>query len=204
MSPIPPTDADAQLSLAGFDPPRASDRLFFAVLPDRPTAVRVQALATGWRQACGLHGRIRPTDHLHVTLHHLGDYAGLPTDKVNRAKAAAAAVHVEPFDMRLDTVGSFAGRRRDLPFVLRGPAEDAGIGGLYRALGQCLAQAGLRSTEHAFVPHITLLYDHQQVPGQAVEPVCWPVGEFVLIHSLLGKTQYRLLGRWALSRHEIR
>jgi len=34
---------------------------------------------------------------------------------------------------------------------------------------------------------------------QPVEPFEWTVREFVLIHSLLGRTEYRVLGRWPLA-----
>jgi 2'-5' RNA ligase len=52
--------------------------------------------------------------------------------------------------------------------------------------------------ERKFTPHVTLLYDDRMVPEQAVEPISWRVREFVLTHSLLGKTQHVELGRWPL------
>jgi 2'-5' RNA ligase len=60
--------------------------------------------------------------------------------------------------------------------------------------------AGLGRRERAFVPHVTLLYDARNVTVQPVDPLGWTVREFVLVHSLLGQTRYRVLGRWTLGR----
>jgi 2'-5' RNA ligase len=49
-----------------------------------------------------------------------------------------------------------------------------------------------------FTPHLTLLYDNRYVEGRDVEPIAWSVREFVLIHSVLGKTRHIHLGRWPL------
>ena len=195
--PMPPPAA--QLSLAGIDAPRVSDRLFFGVLPDAAALERIAGLAQALRDAWGLQGRPRSREHFHVTLHHLGDFAGVPPDVVARARAAAAGVAVPAFQARFDRVGSFAGRAGKLPFVLLGEEGPTGLHRMHAALAERLAISGWRGVpERTFVPHVTLLYDAQAVPVQPVEPVSWPVREFVLIHSLLGRAEYRLLGRWVL------
>ncbi|HEV2539730.1 MAG TPA: RNA 2',3'-cyclic phosphodiesterase [Frateuria sp.] len=188
-----------QSSLAGFAAPHPTDRLFFAVMPPPSVATRLAALAQELRGRLALHGRPRPTAHLHVTLHHLGDFAGLPQQRVEAARAAAAAVAMAAFQARFDRVGSFAGRSGKHPFVLLGADDAAGLRGLHSALGERLAAAGLGRRERAFVPHVTLLYDARTVPTQPVEPLEWTAGEFLLIHSLLGRTEYRVLGRWPLA-----
>ena len=187
-----------QSSLGGFAAPHPTDRLFFAVMPPPAMAERVASLAGELRGQLRLRGRPRPTAHLHVTLHHLGDFAGLPQQRVDEACAAGASVELPPFEARFDRVGSFRGRAGKHPFVLLGAAAATGLAGLYGSLGARLAAAGLARREPAFVPHVTLLYDAVTVAPQPIEPFGWTVHEFVLIHSLLGRTEYRVLGRWPL------
>ncbi|UGB37094.1 RNA 2',3'-cyclic phosphodiesterase [Frateuria soli] len=187
-----------QSSLGGFAAPHPTDRLFFAVVPPPEVAERVAALAGQLRGGLGLRGRPRPTGHLHVTLHHLGDFAGLPQRRVDEARAAATAVALPSFEARFDRVGSFRGRAGKHPFVLLGAEGSTGLAALYEALATQLVAAGLVRRERAFVPHLTLLYDACTVAPQPVEPLRWTVREFLLIHSLLGRTEYRVLGRWPL------
>jgi 2'-5' RNA ligase len=189
-----------QTSLGGFAAAHPTDRLFFAAMPPPERATQIAALAGGLRESLGLKGRPRPTTHLHVTLHHLGDFAGLPQQRVDEARAAADGVVLDAFEARFDHVGSFAGRPGKHPFVLLGADGAPGLGALHAALGARLAAAGLGRRERAFVPHVTLLYDARNVAARAVDPLGWTVREFVLVHSLLGRTEYRVLGRWALGR----
>ena len=197
--PISSDNHPAQASLAGFAAAQPSDRLFFAVMPPAPLARHIATLAQGARESLDLRGKPRPTDHLHVTLHHLGDFAGVPRQLADAAQAAAARVAVASFEARFDRVGSFPGRSGRHPFVLLGAAGAPGLAGLHSALGAQLAAAGLVRRERAFVPHLTLLYDARSVAPQPIEPLGWTVREFLFIHSLLGRTEYRVLGRWALA-----
>jgi RNA 2',3'-cyclic 3'-phosphodiesterase len=189
-----------QTSLGGLAAPHPTDRLFFAAMPPPDVAAQIAALAGSLRERLRLKGRPRPTAHLHVTLHHLGDFAGLPQQRVEDARAAAAGVAPGAFEARFDRVGSFAGRPGKHPFVLLGAGDATGLATLHAGLGARLAAAGLGRRERAFVPHVTLLYDAGNVAVQPVDPLGWPVREFVLVHSLLGRTEYRVLGRWALDR----
>lgn len=191
-------DTMHQSSLGGFAAPHPTDRLFFAVMPPPDIADRMASLAGQLSGDLGLHGRPRPTSHLHVTLHHLGDFAGLPQQRVDEACAAAAGVAVPSFEARFERVDSFRGRPGKHPFVLLGAEGIVGLAGLYESLGARLATAGLARRERAFVPHITLLYDARTVAPRPIEPLGWTVREFLLIHSLLGRTEYRVLGRWPL------
>jgi len=195
---MPPADSH-QASLAGFDAPRATDRLFFAVMPPPAVAERSAKLAEHVRAQFGLSGRPRPTGHLHVTLHHLGDFAGLPAQRIAAASAAAAELRVAAFAARFERVGSFAGRAARSPCVLLGDPAAAGWTHLHGELGKRLAAAGVLRPERAFVPHVTLLYDARAIATQPVDPIDWPVRELLLIHSLLGRTEYRVLGRWPLA-----
>ncbi|MEF7615901.1 2'-5' RNA ligase family protein [Aquincola sp. MAHUQ-54] len=191
-----------QLPLEGFEPPPPlTDGLFFAVLPDAATAERIAALAHRLRGELGLRGKPLAATRLHATLHHLGNHAGLPPGLAELACRAGDAVVAAPFEAGFDHAESFLGRPRNRPFVLRGGDEAlAPLGALQRQLGAAMRRAGLGHwvTPH-FTPHVTLLYDGRFVTHQAVAPVQWTVREFVLVHSLLGRSTHLHLARWPLA-----
>ncbi len=188
-----------QLFFPGFD--RApEDRLFFAVFPDAPAVERVRGIAESLRGKFELRGRALAPKRFHVTLHHVGDYAGLPDDVVARAREAASALSQTSFDVMFDRAGSFMGRRRDLPLVLRGGNSVIPLMAFQHALGEAMKRVKLgRWVASGYTPHVTLLYDARYVAAQSVEPVAWTVREFVLVHSLLGRTRHIALARWPLS-----
>lgn len=186
-----------QASLEGFPEPDPTDRLFFAIVPPTSVAQRICALGQELRGHFSLRGRLRPTTHLHVTLYHLGDFAGLPPSVVEGARAAADGVAMAPVHARFDRAGSFSGRAGKHPFVLLGE-DGTGVAEVHARLGARLSAVGLVRRERAFVPHVTLLYDARAIAPLPVEPLAWPADDFVLIHSLLGRTEYRELGRWPL------
>lgn len=194
-----------QIALEGFEvTPRLTDRLFFALYPDAQTARGIGQLARQEIAAHGLRGPALLDDRFHITLHHLGDHAGLPPSLLRDAHHAAGQVSATAFDLRLDHAASFAGRSsrpgRKHPFVLLG--QDEGVAELLafqQVLGQALRQtpAG-RWVDASFTPHVTLAYDTAVVADHAVPPVGWTVREFVLVHSLIGQTRHIVLARWPL------
>ena len=189
-----------QLPLAGFAtelPP--TDRLFLAIFPDASTADRMALLAQHLRAKHGMFGRPLASERFHITLVHLGDYAGLPQGVVRTASEAAATVAMPPFDVAFEHTESFSGRSGGLPFVLCGNDGVNKLKAFRQTLGVALAKAGLGDcVTSPFNPHVTLLYDAQFLPEEAVDPVGWTVNEFVLVHSLLGQTRHIPLGRWPL------
>jgi 2'-5' RNA ligase len=191
----------SQPTLGGIEDPVPRDRLFFAVFPDAPAAACIAALAASLRAAHGLRGKPQREDRLHVTLFHLGDFHGVPEGLAGEARGAAAKVVMPPFDIRFDGASSFTGRPGNHPFVLRGgDAGIAGVASLHAALGDRLgATLPGKSLKPGFVPHVTLLYDDRVVAPRAIEPVEWTVREFVLVHSLVGRTEHRILDRWRLA-----
>lgn len=196
-----PRQPPSQPTLGGIADPVPGDRLFFAVFPDAAAAERIAALAASLRAEHGLHGRPVREDRLHVTLFHLGDFHGLPEGLLGEARDAAAQVAMAPFEIRFDSASSFTGRPRNHPFVLRGgDAGTAGVAALHAALGGRLGTTRLgKSLKPGFVPHVTLLYDDRVVEPQAIEPIAWTVRELVLVHSLIGRTEHRVLDRWRLA-----
>lgn len=189
-----------QLSFAGIDAaPQPTDRVFFAIFPDARASARVTARMRQLRGQHGLTGRPLAMERLHVTLFHLGDYVGLPQRVVAAASEAAAAVAFPRFNIVFDRAMSFAGISHSQPFVLRGGDGLAALMEFQRALGAEIKKAGLwRKADAHFTPHVTLLYDSRCVTEQIIEPVSWTVTEFVLVHSLLGRTRHIPLARWLL------
>jgi len=178
--------------------PSQKERIFFAALPDGETAARIAAQAEAFKQEHGFTGTLILPEHLHVTLFHLGDWAVLPEEIVKLAKDAATQVKVAPFEASFPRVESFRNSTGVYPFVLTGDAKEWQT--LYMALSIALTKAGLGgATRGEFKPHVTLVYDKVRVKPLKIAPISWTVREFVLVHSVLGKTTHNHLGRWPLS-----
>ena len=178
---------------------RPTDRLFFAVLPDAAAAAQALAVTDTLYAAHSLSGRRLPQRQLHVTLHHVGDYAGLPAGEVGRAQAAGDSLRHASVAIRFDKAGSFVRRHRTLPLVLRGGGQVIPLIAFQHALGEAMARQGFRHLAMShYTPHMTLLYDPRYVAAREVTAVEWTAREFVLIRSLIGKAKYEVLGRWEL------
>ena len=78
----------------------------------------------------------------------------------------------------------------------RSSPEDGQVG-RHLAVGE---KAGLAHTPHElYTPHLTLLYDPQQVPVRAVEPpLGWTAHDVVLVRSRIGRSSHEVLSRWPL------
>lgn len=189
-----------RMRLGGLAADNPVDRLFFAVFPDPAAAARIAAVTHALRAQHGLRGNPLRPERSHVTLHHLGDYAGLPPSVVAAAMHAASRAAAPAFNVIFDGVSSLAGRPGNRPLVLRGDdADTARLLALQRTLGEAMTAAGLgRHAERKFVPHVTLLYDDRMLAPQPVERIGWTVREFVLVHSLIGRGEYRILRGWPL------
>jgi len=187
-----------QLTLPGFEAPNLllEHRLFFALMPDAHTAEHMARIGERLRAELGIRSRLLQTERLHITLHHLGDFAHVPEVIVARACAAAAKLVVPPFDVTFDQVLSFHGRPDHRPLVLTGTTGLDALVEFQQALGDILKQVGQRVSRARFTPHLTLLYDKGKFDPRPIEPTTWTVGDFVLIHSWLGKTVYVEKGRW--------
>jgi 2'-5' RNA ligase len=190
----------AQLHLVGIDPPPpAEHRLIFVLKPDASSIALARDVFERLRKQHNLQGApIRPT-LLHVTLCHLSDFAEFPQAIVDAAKEVAATIRMPPFDITFDYVMSFRRQGGKQPLVLCGDTDAAGVMAFERQLGTALAKAGLGGglAHSSFTPHMTLAYD-RHVEKQPVEKISWTAREFVLVHSLLGKTQHKDLRKWPL------
>lgn len=195
-----------QLWLPGLEaPPTPTDGLFFAVFPDTQTAASIAKLAQLLCTQARTRSKPLAAARLHVTLQHLGNFAGgLPEAEVEAAMQAAASISMQPFTVEFDSLVSFAAKPRPGPLVLGGEVGVAGLRTLHEALGNALRNAGFagnRTTSVAmpYIPHVTLAYGMPWVAARPVEPICWNVREFALMHSLLGRSKHVALGRWPVA-----
>jgi 2'-5' RNA ligase len=186
-----------QLALPGLAA-KPTDRLFFAVLPDAAATAQTVAVTDTLYAANGLSARRLAARNLHVTLHFVGEYAGLPAGEVARAQAAGDSLRHAPVAIRFDKAGSFVRRHRTLPLVLRGGGQVIPLIAFQHALGEAMARQGFRHVASHYTPHMTLLYAPRFVTAREVAPVEWMARDFVLIRSLIGKAKHEVLGRWAL------
>ena len=193
-----------QLSLLGVGEPELTDRLFFALFPPADVATRITGLLNELCARHDLHGHPVTTARLHVTLHHIDDYAGLPPDVVRAALKAGEALAASTAAVAFDEVASFASNPRKPMLVLRSSDGAPGVVALQQALGKTINRYLPKVRLPAkYTPHITMLYgdarhgDMRQAE-QRVEPISWRASEIVLVHSLLGKSQHIPLARWAL------
>jgi len=182
-------------------PPTPTDHLFLAIFPDDNAARLIAQLASRLRAAHGLGNKQLATDRFHVSLYSLGTYPGVPEIVVRAARKAAAALatSMPPFKIKFNRAGSFATSSDNRPFVLRDSGDNAALVKFHRRLGTELGKCGFPYNHNSrFTPHITLLYTKQSAAEESIDVLSWMVNEFVLVHSLLGKTRHIPLARWML------
>jgi RNA 2',3'-cyclic 3'-phosphodiesterase len=170
----------------------ATDRLFLAVVPPPEVAARIARLAHHLRIGHDLTGKPLEVEHFHVTLCHIGDGIGLPSEVVARTIERASAVPMPAFKVAFDRVMSFSNGA----FVLCGGDSVIGLEVLQQRLSDALDSRPARARR--YTPHVTLLRDSHIVPEHDIEPIEWTVHEITLVHSLLGKTTHRHLARLPL------
>ncbi|MFO1339508.1 MAG: 2'-5' RNA ligase family protein [Burkholderiaceae bacterium] len=189
-----------QLFFDGIDAPAPpTDRLFFALLPDEYAATQADRFRQRLAAERGLAGKQVRTEHLHVTLHHLGDHAGVPAGLVEQAGVVAGGLVASPFEAEFQAVMSFSRGARQQPLVLCGGHGLAALVAFQRALGVAMIKGGLgRWVDRDFTPHMTLAYDPQTIERHDIRPISWVASELVMVHSLLGQTRHVIAGRWPL------
>lgn len=182
-------------------PAPARYSLFLAIFPDPCTARRILKRATVLRDEYGLSGKLRPLDHLHVTLHYMGRYSVVPA-RVGHAigQICEAPTALMPsFEVTFDQVMSFRGRAGNRPFVLIGKNGNPALLEFHRLLlAEFAKHQWPKVVNSKFNPHVTLLYDKKNIEEKPIDPVSWTVGEIALVCSEVGATKYHRLGRWML------
>ena len=125
-----------------------TERLFLALTV--PPAVR-DALAVLARPAKGL-AWTRP-EQLHVTLRFLGDVS---VEKIDAIVTRLSAVHVEPFILPLEGVGTFPPNRPPRVLWIAVGAGHPRLFQLRQRVDDALLAAGLQLELRTFHPHVTL------------------------------------------------
>jgi 2'-5' RNA ligase len=161
---------------------------------------RIDTVARRLQQDLHPRGRwIRP-ERYHLTLRFLGTHVQLPDDLLAAAHAAGESVRTRAFEFALDVAASFANRH--VPWWLGCREIAPALAALAAALDAAFRTSGCAPRDDApFVPHLTILRDADRVLApMPIEPVVWPVDEFVLVDSVLAaQSRHVILRRWALS-----
>ena len=171
-------------------------RLFFAVFPTDAAIAAAVEIAGSLRRD-GRTGKWVDPGRYHVTLLFVGTFATVSDVQVRALVTAAGTIGWPAFEVVLDHVRSFPGRRP--PGVLAGSAQQP-VEGLACALRTALTQAGIEhEAPRPYVPHLTLVYGDAGLPApRSVAPVGWPVREFHLVESLGGVPALIRRARFAL------
>lgn len=178
--------------------------MYFGLFPDVETAALIDQVRRQVFDQLNWDGKPLKPERLHVSLHHVGDYARLRTKYVYSARLAGAAILMRPFELTFSLIKSLDddSRSRDpsrkLPLVLL--AEADALRELHQMLGTAMRKNGFKAAEHLLTPHMTLSYGRRAIPAHAIEPIRFAVNGFVLIHSERGLTRYHVLDRWLLRR----
>src|SRR5260370_1470076 len=96
---------------------KLTDCLIVATILDAGSGSGVDQLRQELRAKHRLRGKSIAMERLHVTLHHVGDFAGLSEGIVAKAHAIASAVSMRPFTVEFNSALSFPGRPGNLPLV---------------------------------------------------------------------------------------
>ena len=192
----------SQYSLFGAETPPA-DSLFLAVLPEAHARTRIEGQAQQLRSQHGLRSKLLAADRYHISLFSFGEYHGLPRNLVPEVTKAAATIEMPPFDAVLDRAISFSGGKKR-PLVLCDGEGGIKLVAFHRVVSTGMQRFRLGRPKSQFMPHVTLLYDEQVIEEQPIERIGWTVTEFVLVHSLLGRGRYNILGRWPLRADGVR
>lgn len=173
--------------------------LYFAIIPEPKIASRAIDLAEKLCDRHKLSGKLYRPELLHISLTAIGAFHELPEDIIFAAMQAAATITAAPITVTFDRVMSFAGRDNHA-LVLGCSTGSAELRALYDALGSAIGHVGLTpNLRPGFVPHMTLLRNRAPVSEIILdEPISWVVLDFVLVHSLLGRSKHEHLGRWPL------
>lgn len=174
--------------------PASRLRLFFALWPDPAARDALAAAARHLHQGCG--GRITRPDSIHLTLAFLGDADGAVLPALN---TAAAGVSSPRFTMVFDTLGWWPRNGVAWAGCSSPPPPLAALAGMLAARIEPL---GFAPDPRPFAPHVTLVRKARcRAPLPRIEPVSWPVSEFVLVRSTLQRegALYDIAGRWPLA-----
>ena len=174
---------------AATDPPRDSQRLFFALMPPPGVAARIANAA----DRLGLVGRRIESSRLHLTLVFLG---AVESAVQARLCSVAETIDLPAFTLVLDRLSGFQGPQ----IAWLGPSRPPRT---LLDLAATLDKNTIGGIDNdRFRPHVSVRRGIGCVATARVEPIEWPVTHFSLLASGDGGQPgaYRELGRWPLER----
>ena len=168
------------------------NRLFFALWPDDALRQKIDAMQPADNESAG---RRVIKENYHITLAFMGEV----TDRQwERLEMNAATFQFPAFDLQLDQLGHWE-HAQVLWLGCRHTPK--GLQTLVDGLKQMLHQVGLPTEQREYHPHLSLRRKLPQGPAtQRVEPIEWPVREFVLSRSIIHSSgpEYQVISRWPL------
>ncbi|MES0872543.1 RNA 2',3'-cyclic phosphodiesterase [Sinimarinibacterium thermocellulolyticum] len=176
---------------------RPGNRLFFALWPDEATRAACAEAARVLRLRMQPRGAPSVAQRYHLTLLFLGD--DVPEVAETAARQVASHVRARPFTLRLDHAGSF--RNREVPWWLGSREPPPALSTLHERLREALLRARVPVQPMRFSPHLTIHRDAgAPLPPTLIQPIEWPVRDFVLIRSHIGRAPvvYEQVGCWPL------
>lgn len=187
-------------SHGGATAPTPTDRLFLAILPDPRVAADMQALAVALFERHQVEARAMDVARLHMTLHFLGDFTGVPAGLLPGVGRALDRTESTCFDVVLDRALSFDGDRRRRPWVLAGGGPGTvALRALHAETGRTLAAEGVAvQGGQPSRPHVTLGYARTGLPTSFVDPCVMRVHEIALVRSHIGRARHEVLNCWKL------
>lgn len=169
-----------------------TQRLFFALWPDEALQQHFYRLARELHKQS--RGKPIIQENIHLTLAFMGP---VEADTQACLEGMASDIAAPEFELSLDLIG-YWGRPR---IVWAGCSETPGT--LTELVGQLqsgLAECGLQADTRPYAPHLSLIRKANKRPEVGLEPVIWPLQDFVLVSSKTLPTgaEYRVIRRWPL------
>lgn len=165
-------------------------RLFFALWPERPV---LEALKSTQQQLDLPEGKPVPAEKLHITLLFLGEVG---EDHIDAFKSFAGQLHLEPCELVLDRLEHWV---RPAVLCLTAQTTPEALLSLIEALKRGAKKMGFKPEKRPFRAHLTLARKvRKRVVSREIDPIHWPVKDFVLVKSVLASTgaHYEILERW--------
>lgn len=126
----------------------------------------------------------------------------LPDRIIHSSLLTGGAIRFVEFTLTLDRVLTYRNKQEQKPLVLAADTASSYTANrlVYLVQRTFFILSGLPAHPlKPISPHVTLAWDHLQLPEQPITPIALPVQEVALVHSHVGKSRYDILGRWKLT-----
>ena len=171
--------------------------VFFCIKPTVDAAGKSYTVAVDLSRRIGVRAKPTEPEKLHISLCGIGDYRrSLVRRRLHAAESAAGKISFPAFDVTFEQIMTFRGGNDGRHPIVAG-GFNAPLREFHQVLAERLRADGVRVAQDV-TPHMTLLYAREPIPPEPIEPLQFRAEEFVLIRSIQGRGEHRLLGRWPL------